>query len=115
MLSSRGGRCADPRPRAPHAHLGARAAARQPVRTDLLERLGLTNRPFTVAAVCVYHALVPTAVEALAGSGIPVAAVSAGFPSGQLPFETRLAEIGASLAAGAQEIDIVISRGLVLT
>src|SRR5918912_786940 len=115
MLSSRGGRCADPRPRAPHAHLGARATARQPVRTDLLERLGLTNRPFTVAAVCVYHALVPTAVEALAGSGIPVAAVSTGFPAGLTPFDQRLEEIGASVAAGAREIDVVITRAHVLT
>ena len=56
-----------------------------------------------------------TAVEALAGSGIPVAAVSTGFPAGQTPFETKLAEIRASLAAGASEIDIVISRAHVLT
>jgi deoxyribose-phosphate aldolase len=61
--------------------------------------------------VCVYHAFVPTAVEALAGSGIPVAAVSTGFPAGLSPFETRLAEVRASVAAGAKEIDIVITRG----
>ena len=69
----------------------------------------------TTGAVCVYHALVPTAVEALAGSGIPVAAVSTGFPAGLSPFETRLAEVKASVAAGAKEIDIVITRGYVLT
>ena len=91
------------------------AKARQPVRQDILERLGAGNLPITVGAVCVYHQLVAPAVEALDGSGIPVAAVSTGFPSGQMPFETRLAEIGASIAAGASEIDIVISRAHVLT
>jgi deoxyribose-phosphate aldolase len=65
--------------------------------------------------VCVYHNLVPTAVEALAGSGIPVAAVSTGFPAGQTPMATKLAEIRASLEAGAPEIDIVISRAHALT
>jgi deoxyribose-phosphate aldolase len=65
--------------------------------------------------VCVYHNLVPTAVEALAGSPIPVAAVSTGFPAGQTPMKTKLAEIRASLEAGAREIDIVISRAHVLT
>jgi deoxyribose-phosphate aldolase len=65
--------------------------------------------------VCVYHNLVPTAVEALTGSDIPVAAVSTGFPAGQTPLETKLAEIRASTQAGAREIDIVISRAHVLT
>src|SRR5438874_7663601 len=91
------------------------AKARQPVRQDILDSLGVGHLPITVGAVCVYHNLVETAVEALAGSGIPVAAVSTGFPAGQTPFETKLAEIRASLAAGAQEIDIVISRAHVLT
>src|SRR5215470_4838138 len=91
------------------------AKARQPVRQDILEMLGAANLPITVGAVCVYHQLVAPAVEALDGSGIPGAAVSTGFPSGQMPFETRLAAIGASIAAGASEIDIVISRAHVLT
>jgi deoxyribose-phosphate aldolase len=91
------------------------AKARQPVRPDILDSLGVGHLPITVGAVCVYHNLVETAVEALAGSGIPVAAVSTGFPAGQTPFETKLAEIRASVAAGAQEIDIVISRAHVLT
>lgn len=69
----------------------------------------------TTAAVCVYHAMVPAAIEALAGSGIPVAAVSAGFPHGLSPLATRVAEIGESVAAGASEIDIVIRRGHALT
>ena len=71
------------------------AKARQPVRPDLLESLGAESLRIKVAAVCVYHAMVPTAVEALAGSGIPVAAVSTGFPAGLTPFDTRLAEIKA--------------------
>ncbi len=91
------------------------AKARQPVRRDVLERLGAADLPIVVGAVCVYHNLVPTAVEALAGSGIPVAAVSTGFPAGQTPMETKLAEIKASVAAGAGEIDVVISRAHVLT
>jgi deoxyribose-phosphate aldolase len=69
----------------------------------------------TVGAVCVYHDMVPAAVEALAGSGIPVAAVSTGFPAGLSPFHLRIAEIGESVRAGAAEIDIVISRRHVLT
>ena len=91
------------------------AKARRPVRADLLEQLGMGGVPVQVAAVCVYHAFVETAVEALEGSGIPVAAVSTGFPAGLSPFASRLAEIGASVAAGAEEIDIVITRAHVLT
>src|ERR1700694_388911 len=89
------------------------AKARQPVRQELLDALGVPR--ITVGAVCVYHDLVATAVEALAGSGIPVAAVSTGFPAAQSPLEQRLAEIGASVRAGAGEIDIVIHRAHVLT
>jgi deoxyribose-phosphate aldolase len=91
------------------------AKARAPVRRDLLEALGADTLPVKVAAVCVYHAFVETAVSALAGSGIPVAAVSTGFPAGLSPFSTRLDEIKASVAAGAGEIDIVITRAHVLT
>jgi deoxyribose-phosphate aldolase len=91
------------------------AKARQPVKTELLEQLGALSLPIRVGAVCVYHALVPVAVEALAGTGIPVAAVSAGFPAGQNPLPQKLDEIRASVAAGASEIDIVISRAHVLT
>src|SRR5512146_1617888 len=86
------------------------AKARQPVRPDLIESLGAQQLPIHVAAVCVYHAMVETAVAALHGTGIPVAAVSTGFPAGLNPFPQRIAEIEASVAAGAQEIDIVISR-----
>jgi deoxyribose-phosphate aldolase len=91
------------------------AKARNPVRSDLLEALGVSDLHLTVGAVCVYHSFVRTAVDALAGSGIPVAAVSTGFPAGLSPIEQRLAEVRASVAAGAREIDIVITRAHVLT
>jgi deoxyribose-phosphate aldolase len=91
------------------------AKARQPVRADLLEALGMSDRNLTTGAVCVYHTMVETAVNALEGSGIPVAAVSTGFPAGLSPFNLRVKEIEASVAAGAREIDIVITRGHVLT
>ncbi len=90
------------------------AKARQPVRQDILDALGVGDRHITAGAVCVYHARVPDAVAALRGTDIPVAAVSAGFPAGLNPFEQRIAEIRASVAAGAREIDIVISREHVL-
>ena len=91
------------------------AKARRPLRDDLERALGITDLHIQVGAVCVYHALVPTAVEALRGTRIPVAAVSAGFPAGLSPLEQRIAEIQASVAAGAREIDIVVTRGHVLT
>ncbi len=91
------------------------AKARRPVRDDLLHALGVADLDLRVGAVCVYHALVPVAVRALEGSGIPVAAVSAGFPAGLNPLPERLHEIEASLAAGAREIDVVITRAHVLT
>lgn len=90
------------------------AKARQPVRQDLLDALGMTTKTVHVGAVCVYHEMIAPAVTALAGSGIPVAAVSTGFPAGLSPFETRVREIELSVAAGAAEIDIVISRRHVL-
>jgi deoxyribose-phosphate aldolase len=89
------------------------AKARQPVRPEMLDTLGLPG--LTVGAVCVYHEMVETAVRALEGTNIPVAAVSTGFPAGLSPYHLRIAEIGESVKAGAQEIDIVISRRHVLT
>ncbi len=91
------------------------AKARRPVRREILEQLGVGNLSLTVGAVCVYHAMVETAAAALEGSGIPVAAVSTGFPAGLSPFDVKLREIEASVRAGADEIDIVITRGHVLT
>ena len=90
------------------------AKARCPVRRDVLAALGMEGVPLHTGAVCVYHSLVPTAVEALEGSGIPVAAVSTGFPAGLNPLAQRVAEIRASVEAGAREIDVVITRGHVL-
>ena len=91
------------------------AKARNPIRSDLAEALGIHGLGLTTGAVCVYHEMVETAVAALAGTQIPVAAVSAGFPAGLNPLDLRIEEIRRSVAAGAQEIDIVISRRHVLT
>ena len=89
--------------------------AMRPVRRDILEGLGVADLDIKVAAVCVYHNLIATAVTELQGSGIPVAAVSAGFPAGQIPLSLKLAQVRESVQAGAAEIDIVISRSKVLT
>jgi deoxyribose-phosphate aldolase len=88
--------------------------ARRPLRQDLVAALGVEDLNLTVGAVCVYHQLVSTAVPHLEGSGIPVAAVSAGFPHGLSPLRQRVDEISASVEAGAAEIDIVINRAHVL-
>lgn len=89
--------------------------ARHPVRGDILEAFGMSDMRLTTGAVCVYHEMVEEAVAALEGSGVPVAAVSTGFPAGLAPMETRLEEIKRSVAAGAREIDIVVTRAHVLT
>jgi deoxyribose-phosphate aldolase len=67
-----------------------------------------------VAAVCVYPSMVPVAAEALRGSGIHLASVATAFPSGQAPLEVRLADTRAAVAAGADEIDMVLNRGAFL-
>ncbi|WP_338722256.1 deoxyribose-phosphate aldolase [Devosia sp. XK-2] len=90
------------------------AKARNPIRRDILDQLGMANRRILPGAVCVYHTFVSTAVKSLEGSGIPVAAVSTAFPHGLAPVETKIAEIEASVKDGAKEIDIVIERGMVL-
>ena len=89
--------------------------ARRPVRSDILDALGAGDLGLTVGAVCVYSNFIGTATAALEGSGIPVAAVSTGFPAGQIPLPLKLAQIKAAVEQGASEIDIVISRSLVLT
>tara|TARA_R110002033_G_scaffold19354_4_gene49744 strand:- start:860 stop:1861 length:1002 start_codon:yes stop_codon:yes gene_type:complete len=89
------------------------AKARQPLAPDLLKALAMN--PITVGAVCVYHEMIGPAKAALAGTQIPVAAVSTGFPAGLSPFELRVREIEMSVDAGAEEIDIVISRRHVLS
>ncbi|MBV9905199.1 MAG: deoxyribose-phosphate aldolase, partial [Alphaproteobacteria bacterium] len=90
------------------------AKAKQPVRTDLLEAMGVGDITITTGAVCVYHNMIETAVKALEGTNIPVAAVSTGFPAGLSPLPLRIKEIEASVAAGAKEIDIVIDRSHML-
>ncbi len=89
------------------------AKAINPFRRDIEEGLGIVGAGIRPAAVCVYHPFVATAAEALAGTGIHVAAVSTAFPHGLSPLETRLREIELSVKAGADEIDVVIPRGLV--
>ncbi len=89
--------------------------AKSPVRKDILNALAVDDLNITTGAVCVYHNMIKTAVSALQGTGIPVAAVSTGFPAGQTPLNIKLSEIEASVADGATEIDIVISREKVLT
>ena len=90
------------------------AKARQPLRQDIIGALEMDGLNLTVGAVCVYHQRVKDALAALHGSGIPVAAVSTGFPAGLSPFAQRIEEIHQSVEAGAEEIDIVISREYVL-
>ncbi len=91
------------------------AKARRPLRDDLVKALGLADAPPVVGAVCVYPTMVPHAVRALEGSGIPVASVATGFPAGLTPLPLRLAEIRYAVEMGAREIDIVIHRAQVLT
>ncbi len=91
------------------------AKAKQPVRPDMLEALGVGDKRITVAAVCVYPSRVKDAVQALQGSGIPVASVATGFPAAQTPLAQRVGEIEQAIEAGAKEIDVVINRTHVLT
>ena len=86
------------------------AKARQPIQQELEQKLGIEELGVKVAAVCVYHAFIETALAALEGSGVHVAAVSAGFPAGLSPLAERVAEIRRSVEAGAHEIDVVITR-----
>jgi deoxyribose-phosphate aldolase len=86
------------------------AKGRHPIQRELEQKLGIEELQIKVAAICVYHAFVETAVQALEGSGINVAAVSTGFPAGLSPLAERVAEIRRSVEAGAQEIDVVITR-----
>ena len=91
------------------------AKAKQPIRPDMLDRLGMDGETITVGAVCVYPSRVKDAVEALRGTKIPVASVAAGFPAGQTPLPQRIAEIEQAIESGAREVDVVIARNLALT
>ncbi|MBE9489534.1 MAG: deoxyribose-phosphate aldolase [Bacteroidetes bacterium] len=90
------------------------AKAKSPVRLDVLEAMGMQDENIHVGAVCVYHNLIKYAVKGLKGSSIPIAAVSTGFPAGNIPLAEKIKQIELSVAAGAKEIDIVVSRDLVL-
>jgi deoxyribose-phosphate aldolase len=83
---------------------------RHPLQQELVQKLGIEELDIKVAAICVYHTFVETALAALEGSGIHVAAVSTGFPAGLSPLTERVAEIRRSVEAGAHEIDVVITR-----
>jgi deoxyribose-phosphate aldolase len=89
------------------------AKAQRPIQSDLVRKLGIEELDVKVAAVCVYHTFIETALHALEGSGVRVAAVSTGFPAGLSPLAERVAEIHRSVEAGAHEIDVVITRGYV--
>lgn len=86
------------------------AKARNPIQLELADKLGIAELEIKVAAVCVYHTFIETALTALEGSGIHVAAVSTGFPAGLSPLAERVGEIRRSVEAGAHEIDVVITR-----
>lgn len=86
------------------------AKARHPIQHDLAQKLGIEELGINVGAVCVYHTFIETALNALEGSGVRVAAVSTGFPAGLSPLAERVAEIRRSVEAGAHEIDVVITR-----
>jgi deoxyribose-phosphate aldolase len=86
------------------------AKARQPIQQEVVQKLGIQELGIKVAAACVYHTFVETARHALEGSGVRVAAVSTGFPAGLSPLAERVAEIRRSVEAGADEIDVVITR-----
>ncbi len=90
------------------------AKAKSPVRLDVLKAMEMQDENVQVAAVCVYHNLIKDAVKGLKGSSIPIAAVSTGFPAGNIPLKEKIRQIEISVASGAKEIDIVVSRNLVL-
>ena len=94
------------------------AKARNPVPPDLIEadlRKKNLNPIPSVAAVCVYPSMVPTAVRALRGTNIQVASVATAFPSGQAPLEVKIEDTRFAVEQGATEIDMVINRGAFLS
>lgn len=94
------------------------AKAKYPVPPDVIEPfLAKRNLPPipSVAAVCVYPSMVPTAVQALKGTGIQIASVATAFPSGQAPLEIKIEDTRFAVEQGATEIDMVINRGAFLS
>jgi|TARA_B110000444_G_C18816106_1_gene585213 deoxyribose-phosphate aldolase len=88
--------------------------ALNPINSDLKAKLSIDSLHITTAAVCVYHEMLEEASKNLKSSNVHLAAVSTGFPAGLSPLPLRIEEIKYSVAAGADEIDIVISRRHVL-
>ena len=86
------------------------AKGKRPLRHDLVKALGIEALQLTTGAICVYHDMLSTAAKELAGTGIHLAAVSTGFPAGLTPVHLKIEEIKESVKAGADEIDIVITR-----
>src|SRR2546428_8291528 len=83
------------------------AKARQPIQHDLVQRLGIEELNIKVAAVCVYHTFVETALRALEGSGVRVAAGSTGFSAGLSPFTPPPARVPPSIASRTAGNDVV--------
>ncbi|MDX9910918.1 MAG: deoxyribose-phosphate aldolase [Phycisphaerales bacterium] len=92
-----------------------RALCRKAIRPFDRDEDVLGSRLPSVAAVCVYPSMVPVARDALAGSGVKVASVATGFPSGQYPLDVRLRDVRDAVERGADEIDMVINRGAMLS
>ena len=92
----------------------ARGLCRKAVRPWERDQEVLEERLPSVAAVCVYPSLVDVCAADLRGSGVKVASVATGFPSGQYPLEVRLDDVRRAVRAGADEIDMVINRGAFL-
>ena len=88
--------------------------AKKPLNPTLSKALGVDSLNLGVAAVCVYHDMLSAAKKNLSHTEINLAAVSTGFPAGLSPLPLRMQEIEYSVASGANEIDIVISRRHVL-
>ena len=84
-----------------------------PVRSEILKQVGFDSK-IHVGAVCVYERMIPYAKESLRNSGIPIAAVSTDFPAGQTSLKNRISQIRTSIELGANEIDVVINRELLL-
>lgn len=91
-----------------------RSLCRKAVRPYPADESQLGERLPGVAAVCVYPSMVPVAAEMLHGTGVHVASVATGFPSGQYPLDVRLRDVRQAIDAGADEIDMVINRGAFL-
>ena len=92
-----------------------RSLCRKAVRPYERDEELLGERLPSVAAVCVYPSMVPTAKELLDGTGVNVASVATGFPSGQYPLDVRIRDVEEAVRDGADEIDMVINRGAFLS